>query len=290
MAQHILRQVWSALSTLNPNDVRAMAGQGVLVGLHGRDENGFAGMEEFFCPPELSRERRLELLDHLLRAGELKAPARFDLEIYEEGMPRPNGTFAFYWRDPMRTVELILESRDSLALPLARLFPPFRKPVAERIIHRVSKENALFAMATALPDIIPSLVELPWAVGQFASDTAFLTVNQIRMAFLLAAASDREVGYGNQRAEIGSIVAGAFGWRAIAREMVGKVPFGGGLIPKAAVAYAGTYVAGKALERWYREGYSVSRHERKHAYQSALDKGKRVAAELLAGLRQRSEA
>jgi len=37
---------------------------------------------------------------------------------------------------------------------------------------------------TALPDIIPSIVDLPWSIGEFASDTAFLTINQIRMAFL----------------------------------------------------------------------------------------------------------
>ena len=73
----------------------------------------------------------------------------------------------------------------------------------------------------------------------------------------------------------------AFGWRAIARELAGKIPFGGGLIPKAAIAYAGTYVAGRVLERLYREGYEFSRKERKLAYESAFEKGKRVAAELI---------
>ena len=40
----------------------------------------------------------------------------------------------------------------------------------------------------------------------------------------------------------------AFGWRALARELVGHIPLGGGLIPKGAIAYAGTYVVGKGLE------------------------------------------
>jgi hypothetical protein len=101
------------------------------------------------------------------------------------------------------------------------------------------------------------------------------------MAFLLAAASDRLIGYGEQRGEIGSILAGAFGWRAIARELVGKIPFGGGLIPKAAIAYAGTVVAGRVLERLYREGYAMSRQERKDAYEGAFETGKRVARQLL---------
>ena len=90
-------------------------------------------------------------------------------------------------------------------------------------------------LVTALPDVIPSLIELPWAAGEFASDTAFLTMNQVRMAFLIAGASDQDVGYREQRAQIAGIVAGAFGWRALARELAGKIPFGGGLIPKAAI-------------------------------------------------------
>ena len=82
----------------------------------------------------------------------------------------------------------------------------------------------MFTVATALPNVVPSIVSLPWAIGEFASDTAFLTMNQVRMAFLIAAASDCEVGYSKQRAQIASIIAAAFGWRAIARELVLEGP------------------------------------------------------------------
>jgi hypothetical protein len=205
-------------------------------------------------------------------------------------MPRPKGSFVFISRDPEQTVRAILAARDPLAIPLARLLPPFRQPVVDNVIHGVSRENAWFSLATALPDIIPSLISLPWAVGEFASDTAFLTVNQVRMSFLLAAASDRPLGYKEQAAEVGSILAGAFGWRAIARELSGKIPFGGGLIPKAAIAYAGTYVAGRAMERLYREGYTMSRAERTSTYESAFEKGKHIAKELLAHLPRKQPA
>ena len=83
------------------------------------------------------------------------------------------------------------------------------------------------------------LISLPWAIAEFASDSAFLTMNQIRMAFMIAGGSDREVGYMEQKSEIAGVIASAFGWRALARELVGKIPFGGGLIAKAGVAYAG---------------------------------------------------
>lgn len=281
----IVKSVWSAIRNLNPDEVRQRAEQNIQIGLFAASEAGFEDMEGFLCPPDLSRDRRLEALERLHRAGSAGAPARYDIELYGEGMRRPHGAFLFHAEDPSRTVRAILNVREDLSLTLARYFPPFRKPVIDKIIHTVSKENALFSLATALPDVMPNILELPWAVGQFASDTAFLTANQVRMAFLIAAASDQEIGYGEQKGEMGSIMAGAFGWRAVARQLVGKIPFGGGLLPKAAIAYAGTYVAGRVLEKVYRDGYSFTREERQHAYESGYERGKRVAAELLDGIK-----
>jgi hypothetical protein len=88
------------------------------------------------------------------------------------------------------------------------------------------------------------------------------------------------VGYLEQKAEIAAIVAGAFGWRAIARELVGKIPLGGGLIPKAAIAFGGTYVVGLGLEKLNRTGSGLSRQERRDAYADAFIKGKEVVREL----------
>jgi hypothetical protein len=173
-----------------------------------------------------------------------------------------------------------VHTHDDLALPLARRFPAFRKTVVDRIVLAVCRENALFAVATALPNIVPNLFELPWVLGEFASDTAFLTVNQIRMAFLIAAASGAEVSFSRQKLEIASIAAGAFGWRAIARELAGKIPLGAGLIPKGAIAFAGTFVVGKGLERYHRAAVPYTPEEREEAYQQAYEHGKAVAESL----------
>jgi hypothetical protein len=167
---------------------------------------------------------------------------------------------------------------------------PFRNAATQHVIRAVAKENALFSLATALPDVVPSLVSIPWAIAEFGSDAAFLTVNQIRMAFLLAAASDRPVGYREQASEIASIIAGAFGWRAIARELIGKIPFGGGLIPKAGVAWAGTFVVGLSIERLYRLGYGFTRAERRAVYEDAYEHGRQIARMLLSGLQERRVA
>ena len=137
----------------------------------------------------------------------------------------------------------------------------------------MARENAFFSVATGVPDIVP-LLSLPWAIGEFATDTAFLTMNQVRMAFLVAAASDHPVGYSEQRGELASILAGAFGFRAIARQLISKIPLGGGLLPKAAIAYAGTRVVGMSLDKLYRTGHSFTQEERVGAYEDSLHRGR----------------
>jgi hypothetical protein len=282
----MLREIKRAVSNLRPHEVRETADRRIEVGLVATSAAGYTAMENFFAPPEMSGDRRAQVLSMLHRASDPGIPERFDLVLYEHRLPRAENAFTFHAYDPDRTVKEILADRSELGLPLARNFAPFRRPVINEVMYSVSKENALFSLATALPNIVPNLIELPWAIGEFASDTAFLTMNQIRMAFLIGAASDSSIGYREQKTEIASILTGAFGFRAIARELVGKIPFGGGLIPKAAVAFAGTYVVGLSLERYHRVGYGLTREERRREYEQALSHGKTVAEVLLAGLKK----
>jgi len=278
---------------LNPNEIRETAEQPLRILLVARDHLGYAAMEDFLAPAETSHGKRWIGAQMLHRAEDPGAEGEFDLVLSEPGacMPGDLGgpVFRFDRDKPQAVVQEIIGQYDHVVLPLARVFPAFRTAAVAKTIHTVSRENAVFSIMTALPNILPSIGQLPWAVGEFASDTAVLTVNQIRMAFLLAAASDREVGYREQRAEIGSIIAGAWGWRSLARELTSKIPFGGGLIPKAAIAYAGTYVVGQSLERLYRIGYTMTRHEREEAYGKAFARGKEVASNILSRLRNSEE-
>jgi uncharacterized protein (DUF697 family) len=238
------------------------------------NEGAYRKLEEFLIPEKSPAAARS--LENVYRAG-AGGEAQVDLVLYSQGLPCPRGAFQYRPEDPDSTLTQILREHDDLNLPLARQFPCFRKPVVEKIVHNVSLENAAFALATALPNIVPNLLELPWAIGEFASDTAFLTMNQMRMAFLIAAASGAEIGLGNQKAEMMTIVAGGFGWRAIARELAGKIPLGGGLIPKAAIAYAGTFVVGKGLERFHSTKQRYTKAESDQAYRAAFERGKTLA-------------
>jgi hypothetical protein len=79
-------------------------------------------------------------------------------------------------------------------------------------------------------------------------------------------------------------VASSFGWRALARELVGKIPLGGGLVAKSAVAWAGTFAVGLSVEKYFRVGYGFSRKERGAVYKEALKHGKEIASVMLRDL------
>jgi len=273
-----LKQARAAISLLNPEEILSRARRPLHIGLVASSPAAYAEMEEYLLPGSLPLEERTYLLDKIHRVADSNVPGEVDLILFEEGIPAPKGTYTFYRANPMATAKEILHGNEDIELALARQFPPFRSAVVEATIHAVARENALFAVATALPDVIPTLIELPWAFGEFASDTVFLTGNQVRMAFLIAACYGKEVGFLDQKGAILSIAMGAFGWRALARELVGKIPLGGGLIPKGAIAYAGTYAVGKSLEFYYRSNGTLSRGQRRLVYREALDRGRQVAA------------
>jgi uncharacterized protein (DUF697 family) len=282
MSMNVLKDIRKIYAGLNAHEVRNAAAQELRVGLLASSGGVFRDMEDFLAPPHLDAAMRGQALRMVYRLD--KPHPDFDFILVEPGIGLPRNGYLF---DPAATtaadesmVESIVSENQQIELALGRSFPAFRTTVAHRIVRRVSRENALLALATALPNVIPGIIELPWAVGEFATDTAFLTMNQIRMALMLAAVYDRAVGYSEQKASIAAIAAGAFGWRALARELVGKIPLGGGLIPKAAVAYAGTWVVGNGLDRLYRTGEGLSRREKRESWKRALAEGREVAAEL----------
>jgi hypothetical protein len=272
-----LVQIKKAVGMLSPKEVRELSQRGVRIGLHAADSVSLNRMEDFFLS-ELRPVRRRASADLIIRNPQSTNQA--NVNIYHAALPSPPQSLLYHPDQPNLVVAKTLKTFPDLGLALARSFQPFRGPYVNSVISDVCKENTLFALATAIPDIVP-LISLPWAIAEFASDSAFLTMNQIRMAFMIAGGSDREVGYMEQKSEIAGVIASAFGWRALARELVGKIPFGGGLIAKAGVAYAGTKVVGLSLDKLYSVGYTYSREERRQLYTEAYRQGKSVAAKLL---------
>jgi len=283
MALEGLLHIKKALGSLNSKQVRDMSERAVRIALHAGSQESYQRMENFFLR-DLRPTRRRQSAVLLARAPVLPG-APINIQIYDEGVPTPPGALVFRPDHPHTLIVKTLAAHPDLGVALAKSFLPFRRPFVERTVSRVARENMFFSLATALPDVIPSIIELPWAVAEFASDTAFLTMNQVRMAFLIAGASDREVGYMEQKSEIAMVIGSAFGWRALARQLIGKIPFGGGLIAKAAVAYAGTKVLGLSLDHYYSIGFTYTREERDRLYTEAFRQGKNAALKILKYLR-----
>jgi hypothetical protein len=249
----------------------------VRIGLVAATEAAYDRMEVALGVTPRARER-------VFRASDREAPGHVDLVVYETGMEAPAGAYTLDAEDPGATACEILRGHAELAPALARQFPGFRPAVLNNVIHEISRENAFFAVTTALPDLIPNLMEVPWAVGEWASDTAFITANQMRMAFLIAAACGREAGLARQKADVLAIAGAAFGWRAIARELAGKIPFGGGLVAKGAIAYAGTFLVGKGLVAFH-HGHAFTAADRETAYQNGLERGRTAVAPIAGSVR-----
>lgn len=279
MAESTLKHIWRAIRQLNPGSASSDAERPFTLAIVGSDEDEVAeargfllgknpAQREYACSMQrvkgyttpLDKQSRADIS----RADLILATASAALEI-----DRFEGRSAIF--DPLepgRSVKALLDTRPGadLRLAIAACFPAFRQEAARRIVRDVAKENAIFVIATGLGDVVPSVFLPILGIAEAASDTVVLTVNQVRMLFLIGASYGEPVGYISQWREVGSIVGAAFGWRAIARELVSKIPFGGGLVPKGAIAYTGTAVVGEGVIFFYTTGRRMTREEVKQTF------------------------
>ncbi|MDP9171863.1 MAG: hypothetical protein M3N54_14700, partial [Acidobacteriota bacterium] len=196
MSLNVLKDIRKIYASLNTDEIRAAAWQELNVGLMASSEDAYVRMERFLAPPASDAHSRNQASRAVHRVD--GSPAHFDFVLCEPGIPVPANGFSFEPLQANTLVDNILKGNEKIELALGRTFPLFRSPATHRIIHRVARENAFFSLVTALPNVVPSVLELPWTVGEFATDTAFITMNQIRMALSIAAAHGRPVGYTEQ--------------------------------------------------------------------------------------------
>ncbi|MGE5141459.1 MAG: zinc-ribbon domain-containing protein [Rudaea sp.] len=160
-------------------------------------------------------------------------------------------------------------------LSLARYYPLLRQRAAQELIGTTSLANANYSLTTGLAEIIP-LLDIPFNVA----DIIILTKNQAIMAYKLGLMFGLPPRWQDHMAAFGGTVGTGFIWRQVARELIGLIPVWG-LIPKVAVAYAGTYVLGEAIEQWYLTGRQVTPAMLNRFYQQALDRGRALAGQLV---------
>jgi uncharacterized protein (DUF697 family) len=166
-----------------------------------------------------------------------------------------------------------------LHLSAARRLPGLRAAVGRNLVNTTSFTNATYALASGLPEQIP-IISIPFA----AADMLVLTKNQALMVYRLALAYGAPPDFQARIREVIPVVGGAFLWRQAARSLIGLIPIWG-LVPKIAIAYAGTYTTGVAASRWFASGEMTSPDQLKRMLGDAMARGRERAREIVARAR-----
>ncbi len=159
-------------------------------------------------------------------------------------------------------------------IALAAQLPMLRPAVFSRTIDDTARANASFALTTGLAETIPVL-SAPLNLG----DMVVLTKNQLMMCYRIALAAGRD---GEPRAlmtEILGVLGGGVLFRQAARSLVGLIPIVG-VLPKVAIAYAGTYAIGRAMVLWTVEGKQVTSDLVAKYSRESLERGRTFAERL----------
>lgn len=161
-------------------------------------------------------------------------------------------------------------------LSLARNYPLFRPAVARDVVNETSFANGSYALTTGLAEILP-ILNIPFNVA----DMIVLTKAQAFMMYRLGLAFGLSTRWQDHLTAFGSTVGAGFVWRTIARQLAGLVP-ALGIVPKVAIAYAGTYAMGRGGLEWYETGRDVKREDLDRFFKEALVRGKALGTSLTA--------
>ena len=122
---------------------------------------------------------------------------------------------------------------------LAAALPVFRGPVVDNLIRSAARANALLAVGLGAPSAAMSV----------------LTLSQIRLVTQIAAAHGRAVDR-SRAAEVLGVVGAGFGFRAVARQGLRRLPRARWAL-EGGVAYAGTTAVGDAARRAFGDAVRV---------------------------------
>jgi len=168
----------------------------------------------------------------------------------------------------------------SLRLPFARRLPPLRTAALNMLIQETSQVNASYSFTTGLGETVPGL---NFVLG--AGDAIVLTKNQLMMAYKIALVSGKTGSPQKLLGEIVGVLGGGFLFRQLARQMSGLIPVWG-IVPKVAVAYAGTWAIGRAVTVWATEGQKITPELMSGHYREALEQGRQAAQRIVDNARR----
>ena len=258
-------RIWSLFKALNVSDVARAAEEPFHLALIGSEDHTdllIARLAlESAAPRDLGPNGPADIRAYVSRVATAAEVPPGSLSLEAEPLTNSDAELA-------GTLAAIVQAHPELRLSLARHVPAFRPAVVTQLISEASKENAKLALLSALPGVIPVTDFLLPATA--LGDMLLLTKNQGLLLVSIAAAYGREVDLRARTRELLPVVGSAFGWRAAARQLIGLVPGGIGLVVKGAMAYAGTYTVGRAAAVYYSTGHTLSGPRLQQLYRDAL--------------------
>ncbi|HTU82414.1 MAG TPA: hypothetical protein VMF61_09815 [Candidatus Acidoferrales bacterium] len=206
--------------------------------------------------------------------------------------PPAPGTFAEYVvpaiaRESMRgrVFPHLVESAHGVEIAVGRRLPPLRETVAAKLTRDAAKNALRVSLASAVVDQLPVVGVV---LGAFATAGDMVAITGIQTMLMLHI----EAAYGRdpdvQRLwRLLPVIGGGFGWRTLARELIGLIPVAGIAI-KGAIAYAGTIVVGEGVTFFLENGHSMSAGQATRIYERTKTEAMRISREFLAKLRKKS--
>lgn len=280
-----LRRFWRVMSSISLQEIQRQSSRSVTLAVVGTDEARREVLRKLY--PDRDPDSAFPLVRSFrsmaAEDGFPQEPGMFDIVIDAgEGWAPTEAHISAFSIHQLggwdATVDRLLTEKTELSLSLARRFPGLRDAVARHIIRETAIVNAEFAMLNALPGVVPVLsLLLPTAM---VGDLIMLAKNQAMMLYRLAACYGLSLDPRARARDVLPLVGNAFGWRALARELVGIVPGGVGLVAKGAVAYAGTVALGEAMRRLYGLGEQPTRQLVMRLYRESLDEARAAAEEV----------
>jgi uncharacterized protein (DUF697 family) len=172
----------------------------------------------------------------------------------------------------------LVECSRGVEIAVGRRLPPLRETVAAKLTRDAASNAFKVSLASAVVDHIPVVGLVLGAVAS-AGDMVAITGIQIMLMLHIEAAYGRDPDV-QRMWQLLPVIGGGFGWRTLARELVGFVPVAGIAI-KGAIAYAGTIVVGEGVTFLLEHGKHMTKAEAAQIYERTKADALRVARDLI---------
>jgi uncharacterized protein (DUF697 family) len=185
-----------------------------------------------------------------------------------------------------RVLPHLVDACKNVEIAVGRRLPAMRTTVAQKLTRDAALNALKIAGASAVVDNVPFVGAV---LGAFMSAGDMLAITGIQMTLMLQIGAtfgkDPDVA---QMWELLPVVGGGFGWRALARELAGFIPVGG-IVIKAAIAYAGTVVVGEGAMFYEQHGRHLTPADARRIYDESRISATQFARDLLTRIRRNGE-